>query len=67
MQNGAEKKQTEILSNHLGETYLTSGSSSLPDNCFFKKAPFELIELCNYSEPDLQDHKDVLHVADILY
>jgi hypothetical protein len=58
------KKQTEILSNHLGETYLTCGSSSLPDNCFFKKAPIELIELCDYSEPDLQDHEDVLHVVE---
>ena len=62
------QKQSEILSSHLGETYLTSGFVSLPDNCFFKKAPVELIELCNYTSADTvyqsQDNEDVLHVAE---
>jgi hypothetical protein len=62
------QKQTEILNSHLGETYLTSGFVSLPDNCFFKKTPVELIELCDYSSADIQyqsqDNEDVLHVAE---
>jgi len=62
------QKQTEILSSHLNETYLTSGFASLPDNCFFKKSPIELIELCDFSSADTQhesqDKEDVLHVAE---
>ena len=58
------QNQSEILSSHLGETYLTSSFAALPDNCFFKKSPIELIELCDFSTPDSQDHEDVLHVAE---
>lgn len=62
------QKQTEILNSHLGETYLTSDFASLPNNCFFKKTPVELIEPCNYSSTDTQyrsqDNEEVLHVAE---
>ena len=58
------QNQSEILSSHLGEIYLTSSFAALPDNCLFKKPPFELIEQCDYSTPDSQDHEDVLHVAE---
>ena len=58
------QNQSEVLSSHLGEIYLTSRFAALPDNCFFKKSPVKLIELCDFSTPDSQDDEDVLHVAE---
>lgn len=59
-----DKKQIEILGNYLTANVLTRELVFLPDNCFFKKRPLELIQLRDRSMPDAQEHEDVLLTAD---
>lgn len=59
-----DKKQIEILGNYLTDNVLSSELDFLPDNCFFRKRPIELMRLHNKAMPYIQGDEDVLFTAD---
>lgn len=59
-----DQDQSELIDNFLGEKYLTSDMASLPDNCFLKKAPVDLVKWQDSTVPDTAAHEDILHIAE---
>ncbi len=57
-------EQIEFLQSSLTEKKLTAETEALPDNCFFKKQPFELLELKTHSTRETKTPEDVLHIAE---
>jgi len=58
------QEQVELIENYLAEKHLTENTVALPDNCFFKKEPFALVELNKLPESDTKDTENVLHIAE---
>jgi len=59
-----DSKQAEIINSHLAEKHLTSDHTSLPDNCFFKKAQFELTQSHDCSAPGTHNSENILDIAE---
>lgn len=58
-----DQQQIEMLSRYLTDDVLSSKLSFLPNNCFFKERPVDLIQLCDRSIHDVKECEDIMRAA----
>jgi len=54
----------KLLSSYLGDQFLTNNMALLPDSCFFKKLPFDVVEFGVHLIPESKGDEDVLYIAE---